>query len=99
MKLLRDHRRSNRHAGPIHVVDEQVEEQKNSDIDTLALPQRSCSRDFSLSDRDSSVVRFGTLLSPACPIQSWAVGEESVEGPNCRWRSDVLRDRSLRQER
>jgi hypothetical protein len=68
MKLPRDHRRSNRHAGSIHVVYEQVEEQKNSDIDTLAFPKRACSRDFSLSGRDSSLYVFGSLtLFEQCP--------------------------------
>jgi len=56
MELLGDHRGSDRQARAIHVVDEEIEKQQDSDIKSLALPKRFGSLGFSFDGRGSSIL-------------------------------------------
>ena len=55
MKFLGDHRRRDRHARTVHIINEEIEKQEDSDIKTLALIQRCDTLEFRFSGRLSSL--------------------------------------------
>ena len=102
MKFLGDHRSGDGRTGTVHVVNEEIEEQKNSHINPLALPQRLAPLDFIFRPRVSSLsISFencgAMLTSRLLPIRRMEVDAEWEGDPNYRSRLGALLDRSARQ--